>query len=587
MSLSLRQRILAWSGASTLVIVLTVFLFVDSAFRTMIRSDLEENLSSGVRLAAELRASQMGELIREVATVALNPLVKGAVETGDPNYMLEILEEIRNNLPVDWLALTSHTGELLASTEGTPAGRLTQARALIREVRYYDSGDLWSVEGALVEVAASTIYFGGMPLGILLAGTRIDSARVADLETSTQQRVAFLSKQQIVSGYTGLAESSAQMLNAWSEPPAATHAVPGTPGGGGLGRAQEFALEGEKFLGAAVPLLNASRERVGDLVVFHSLDAALQPARRLRLALLAIAGGGLLLALVFSLVLSRSITHPVSRLLEEMARIGTGDLNHPVKPVRHDEIGKLAEGFEQMRVSLSGAQDELIQAERLSAIGRAAGAIVHDLAQPITVIGGYVDLLPSEEDEEERGVFYDVIRKQLDRLTTIRQEILEFVRGEERIDRRPVGVPQLIDELARTLKPGLQKNGIGLRVEHGYTGLWSMDVSGVSRVLENLVRNAQAAIQSDGTITIRTAATDGALRVEVEDTGPGIPEEIRGSLFEPFVTQGKKEGTGLGLAIVRNIVERHGGAIHFTSSPAGTVFVLEFAGDGEANLGGN
>lgn len=180
-----------------------------------------------------------------------------------------------------------------------------------------------------------------------------------------------------------------------------------------------------------------------------------------------------------------------------------------------------------------------------------------------------------------------MIRKQLDRLTTIRQEILEFVRGEERIDRRPVGVPQLIDELARTLKPGLQKNGIGLGVEHGYTGLWSMDVSGVSRVLENLVRNAQAAIQSDGTITIRTAATDGALRVEVEDTGPGIPEEIRGSLFEPFVTQGKKEGTGLGLAIVRNIVERHGGAIHFTSSPAGTVFVLEFAGDGEANLGGN
>ncbi len=338
MSLSLRQRILAWSGASTLVIVLTVFLFVDSSFRTTIRSDLEENLSSGARLSAELSASRMGERIRDVATVALNPLVKGAVETGDPYYMLEILEEIRNNLPVDWLALTSHEGELLASTEGTPAGKFAQAGALIREVRYYDSGDLWSVEGVFVEVAASTIYFGGTPLGILLAGTRIDSARVADLETSTQQRVAFLSEEQIVPGYPGPAESSAQaqMLKAWSGAPAATRAVPRTPGGGGLGRAREFVLEEEMFLGAAVPLLDASRERVGDLVVFHSLDAALQPARRLRLALLAIAGGGLLLALLFSLVLSRSITHPVSRLLEEMARIGTGDLNHPVKPVRHD-----------------------------------------------------------------------------------------------------------------------------------------------------------------------------------------------------------------------------------------------------------
>jgi signal transduction histidine kinase len=116
--------------------------------------------------------------------------------------------------------------------------------------------------------------------------------------------------------------------------------------------------------------------------------------------------------------------------------------------------------------------------------------------------------------------------------------------------------------------------GIAFRLEAGYQDVWAIDPARLRRVLDNLVKNAQGALRNKGTITVRTAPDPGGLRIEVADTGPGIPAELRETLFQPFVTHGKKEGTGLGLAICKNLVERHGGAIDFTSTGRGTTFTI-------------
>ncbi len=92
------------------------------------------------------------------------------------------------------------------------------------------------------------------------------------------------------------------------------------------------------------------------------------------------------------------------------------------------------------------------------------------------------------------------------------------------------------------------------------------------------MRNAASAMAekgSGGTIRLRSARADRHLRLEVEDDGPGIPEEIQETLFEPFVTRDKFEGTGLGLAIVKNFAENQGGRVAFRSSAKGTTFVIE------------
>ena len=124
-------------------------------------------------------------------------------------------------------------------------------------------------------------------------------------------------------------------------------------------------------------------------------------------------------------------------------------------------------------------------------------------------------------------------------------------------------------------------------LEHGYGGPWILDYQRTTRALGNLVRNAAAALdgaRAGTTIRLRSARENGRLLLEVEDDGPGIPPEIRGTLFEPFVTRGKREGTGLGLAIVKNIAESQGGRVGFQSSAEGTTFRVELPAESAAEV---
>jgi signal transduction histidine kinase len=244
-----------------------------------------------------------------------------------------------------------------------------------------------------------------------------------------------------------------------------------------------------------------------------------------------------------------------------------------------DEIGMLATGFERMRVSLRDARAELIRRERMSAVGQAASSLVHDFAQPVTVISAHTEFLAtSDGDEAERQQEISGIRDRLRRLQAMMREVLEFARGEVRIDKTEVSVQSLLEEVAKQARPVVAESGIKIFIGHGYDGAWTMDYQRTTRALGNLIRNSAAAMTGAGsgtTIRLRSARENGLLRLEVEDDGPGIPDEIRASLFDPFVTRGKREGTGLGLAIVKNIAESQGGRVGFQSSPQGTTFVVE------------
>jgi signal transduction histidine kinase len=193
------------------------------------------------------------------------------------------------------------------------------------------------------------------------------------------------------------------------------------------------------------------------------------------------------------------------------------------------------------------------------------------------VISAHTELLSmSGADEAERKVEVEAIRDGLRRLQAMMREVLEFARGEARIDKTSTSVRALLDEVARQSKPAVEQSGVTLEVTHGYTGDWMLDHPRTFRALGNLVRNAASVLeQRGGTIALRSQRQNGRLRLEVADDGPGIPLEIQATLFEPFVTRGKREGTGLGLAIVKNIAESQGGTATFTTSPQGTVFVIE------------
>lgn len=585
MSLSLRQRILWWSVANTLVVLLAAFLVVDTVFRNTILDDQRENVLAGTRLLQELQQSEVQQLQDLTASVAATPTLRAAVETRDPATIRQNLDPIVAARGVAWLAVTGPDGELLSATAGAPEDRIASADRLVAEARFYDTGDLWLRNGRLEQVFASSIVFGSTRLGVLFSGVAIGPVRVARLQAGTQQRVAFVAGDALAAGGSGLDERGvADFLQEWSRPvddltgapaPAAVAAAPGDSVRDGV---REFTAGGARFLGAAIALPDQTGVTAARLVTFRSLDEAMQPATALRFALLGIAMAGILLAFAASLVLSQRVTRPVNRLLQETVRLGSGELNRPIEAERNDEIGALARGFDHMRVSLGSARADLVRAERLSAVGRAASAIVHDFKQPVTAIQFCVDMLENgDDDEAQRREDLGTIRTSVSRLIGMMGEILDFARGgEAAVQMSPGSVPDLLEEVAAAARAALPGRNGAVAVQHGYDGDWSLDLPKTRRALENLALNAAAAAPRDGWVRLESHRAPAGLRLVVADNGPGIPTGIQDTLFEAFVTHGKKDGTGLGLAIVKAFIERQGGTVHFETSDQGTRFILEF-----------
>lgn len=582
MALSLRQRILWWSVASTLVVLLATFLSVDTVFRNTILSDQRENLLAGTRLLQELQQSEVQQLQDLTASLSTTPTLRAAVETRDRTTIRQNLDQLVEGTGLAWLAVTGPDGELLSATAAAPEDRIADADRLVDEARFYDTGDLWVREGALEQVYASTVFFGSTRLGVLLSGAPIARERVARLQSGTRQRVAFVADGRLAAGGEGMDDrETAEFLAEWSylggEIPAGYRAP-------GQDAVREFSIGRDRHLGASVPLPGITGEMVARMVAFRSLDEAMRPATNLRLALLGIAIAGILLAFAASYVLSQRVVRPVNRLLEETVRLGSGELDRPIEAERDDEIGSLARGFEQMRVSLRGAREELVRAERLSAVGRAASAIVHDFRQPVSAIQGYVSLLEEPGgDEAQRREDLGVIRTEVGRLDEMMGEILDFARGGDGAVHITRGsVPHLLEDVAAAVRAAAPHQDNAVQIVHGYEGDWMLDFPKTRRALENLGMNAAAMIRADGHVRLESQRTPGGLRLVVADEGPGIPPEIRETLFEPFVTHGKKGGTGLGLAIVKAFTERQGGTVTYQTSEHGTRFVLEFPDGGPA-----
>jgi signal transduction histidine kinase len=219
--------------------------------------------------------------------------------------------------------------------------------------------------------------------------------------------------------------------------------------------------------------------------------------------------------------------------------------------------------------------------ERLSTIGSLLSGVVHDLKSPMAVISGYVQMIAKAEDGHKRREYAALVRRQLEGMAAMQREVLEFARGEKRLLMRKVYLSKFFEDLAVELRGELAGSKVELVLDLTDRTTARFDQNKITRVVHNLVRNAVEAMgQKGGRITLRVGRTaasgskKGDLFLSVADTGPGIPKEIEGRLFESFVTAGKKAGTGLGLAIVKKIASEHGGSVSVESSSSGTQFTL-------------
>jgi signal transduction histidine kinase len=222
---------------------------------------------------------------------------------------------------------------------------------------------------------------------------------------------------------------------------------------------------------------------------------------------------------------------------------------------------------------------EILQTERLTIIGRFARSIVHDLKNPLNIIGLTAEMTCSEKASlESRQKAVVTIRKQVDRVSDMISEIMDFTQGTHAdyvLGQNDYGL--FVKNILEELRPEVELRETRIEAAAPPVSVRiAFDPKRLRRVFFNLVHNATDAMPRGGKIFFRFRVEGNELVTEIEDTGPGIAPEMAGKLFEAFATFGKAHGTGLGLSICKRVIEDHKGRIWAQTLP-GRGAIFDFA----------
>ena len=206
---------------------------------------------------------------------------------------------------------------------------------------------------------------------------------------------------------------------------------------------------------------------------------------------------------------------------------------------------------------------ERIHFERLSAIGRMIGSVVHDFRSPLTALRGYAGMLTNLKlNDGERAAYGRYVIEECDRLNYMVSELLEFTRGGSfELEPASIHVRPFIEGFAGRVRAHFGGRGVRVELDLDDTEEIFVDKDRMDRALWNVATNACQAMPDGGVLRIRVHRKDDSVMLSIEVEGTGIPEEVHHRICEPFFSHGKSEGTGLGMLIARKIAEEHGGAI--------------------------
>lgn len=294
------------------------------------------------------------------------------------------------------------------------------------------------------------------------------------------------------------------------------------------------------------------------------------------------------LAFTISFLLLRFVKRPLDKMVDTMLKVETGDFAARIEYKGKDEIGRLIESFNSMVDRLDIAKNELEQlhfqqlerADRLASIGEMAAGIAHEIKNPLAGISAAVTIIKDDlSADDPRSAILGEVVDQVKRLDKTVNDLLFFGKPSlpelTRVDINTI--------LTTTLKFAAQHRGgvnIGrkLELQPGLPPVFADDKQ-LQQVFLNLVLNAYQAMPAGGVLGITSSLTHRSdieyVRVDVSDTGSGIPPQILEKIFTPFYTT-KAQGTGLGLPICSKLVKLHNGDIRVTSdATTGTVFTVE------------
>jgi two-component system NtrC family sensor kinase len=357
---------------------------------------------------------------------------------------------------------------------------------------------------------------------------------------------------------------------------------------------EQFTLNDEHFLSTAGWLGERNdSHRLGYLILssYEKPLQALQSTRQriLIISLLAILSGAVTIWLLVS-----KITKPLSELRDSAEAVGRGDFTRRVPVRSDDECGELAAVFNQMTENirqsraeieknvetLKNTQAQLIQSEKLSAVGEFVAGVAHELNNPLATVMGFSEMLKDNDADTKNRRYLDMIYKSAHRCQKIVQSLLSFARRHQH-ERKPMSVNGMVEAVLEMLNYQLRTSNIEVVTQLDPTQpVVLADGHQIQQVLLNVINNARQAIEghkSGGQIKIFTETSGEQVHIIIRDNGPGISADNLLRIFDPFFTTKQVgQGTGLGLSLCFGIIKEHAGNITPSSRPGeGATFTIE------------
>jgi two-component system, NtrC family, sensor histidine kinase HydH len=316
------------------------------------------------------------------------------------------------------------------------------------------------------------------------------------------------------------------------------------------------------------------------VVVAQPLAEAFAPVYRTATLLGTALAGTLLAALAIALVAARRVTRPLAELTaaaEAVGRAGGGP--PPIVRLRsRDEIGTLTAAFNRMAIDLRRAERELVDAAKFAFVGELAAGVAHEVRTPLGVLRSSTQLLERSLDakDDEARELLELLRVEVDRIERVVSGLLELGRPRE-LRPEPAAVGQIVFRAADFVEAQAREKHISIRRHPVVPDPEALcDPELVYQIALNLLVNAVQILSDGGSVDVGLLPPrDGYVGFEVKDDGPGMSEEIRARIFEPYYTR-RNGGAGLGLTFVRRVVQEHRGRIFVESTPgSGAVFRVE------------
>ncbi len=543
------------------------------------RDSLAADLAHSAATYRNLERQRREALRREALLLSYQPSLRALMTTGDPSTIQDEGGAYAKLGGTDLFALLSPAGKVIALYGDDAPGfafhnRLARMLGASRPEAKSAPADSYLFDGeGLFEVAAQPIYFGsaedGSLLGSLVIGARIDDAVARQVSQTAGSEIAFAVGTKIVADT--LDAEGRRGLSALGPVSAA-------------GR-QMLDLKGERFLVDRVSLADDEGRPIA-LVVLRSMEEFRRSQEGLNRIVLAIGLAAAFAGGLLAFLTARSLTSPLELLAAGVAAVGTGDYQASLPTSGASEIRALSGSIQTMRAKIRETQAKLLAAERLATIGQMASSVSHDLRHYLASVYANAEFLAvGDLSAEERADLLADIHLSVRGTTDLIDSLLLFTRTGRVLHIGCESVSYLAERAVhRVVKhPEAAEVSIQLHAE-GVGEAW-VDAKKIERAIYNLVLNGcQAARQGSAPPWVKVTLHEEPklLKIEVGDSGPGVPASIRDRLFDPFVSANKENGIGIGLTLASTIAQEHGGGIRLQGGDDGQGAVFLMTLDREA-----